>query len=146
MQKSIALSLLVAAVMGCGSDHGGTPGGDDAPPTDGSITTPDSPPIPDGYTRLIGRTWTLQVGQQDIYRCVRVTIPQDMYITNIMAQAPLGTHHTVLSIASGSAAGADGEQNCSVGTLGMVMLYASGVGTSPLEFPAGVGLKIAAGT
>src|SRR5688572_6003131 len=69
-----------------------------------------------------------------------------MYVTSIMAQAPLGTHHTVLSIASGSAGGSDGEQNCSAGTLGMVMLYASGVGTSPLDFPTDVGIKIAAGT
>jgi hypothetical protein len=147
MQKSVLLGLLAIAVVGCG----GKPSdgeGDDAmtPPGDGSIQIPDAPPIPEGFTKLIGRTWSLQAGQQDIYRCVRVTVPQDMYITNIMAQAPLGTHHTVLSIASGSAAGADGEQNCAVTTLGMQMLYASGVGTSPLDFPTGVGIKVAAGT
>lgn len=142
MMKSIALSLLVAAVAGCGNDNPGDPGGDDAPPVDGSTTTPDSTPIPEGYTRLIGRTWTLQAGVHDIYKCVRITVPQDMYITNIMAQAPNGTHHTVLSIMAGN----DGEQDCNVLTLGTVMLYASGVGTSPLDFPAGVGIKVAAGT
>src|SRR5688572_25736577 len=104
--------------------------------------SPDSPPLPEGYTRLIGRTWTIQPGAQDIYKCVRITVPQDMYITSIMAQAPLGTHHTVLSIMAGD----DGEENCNVGTLGMVMLYASGVGTSPLNFPQGVGIKVAAQT
>jgi hypothetical protein len=77
---------------------------------------------------------------------VRLTIPTEMYITDIEAQAPIGTHHTVLSIASAMAAGPDGEQNCAVGTLGMVMLYASGVGTSPLNFPPGVGIRVAAGT
>ncbi len=78
---------------------------------------------------------------------VRFTVPADTYVTDIVAQAPAGTHHTVLSIAgSTGTAGADGEQDCSVGTLGMVMLYASGVGTDPLNFPAGVGLKITAGT
>jgi hypothetical protein len=30
--------------------------------------------------------------------------------------------------------------------MGMVMLYASGVGTSPLDFPNGVSVKVAAGT
>ena len=144
MQKSIALSLLVLAVVGCGNDNPGS--GDDAPPIDAPTTTPDSPPIPEGYTRLIGRTWTVPTGQggQDVYKCVRVTVPQDMYVTNIMAQAPNGTHHTVLSIMAGD----DGEQDCNVstGTIGTVMLYASGVGTSPLDFPAGVGIKIAAGT
>jgi hypothetical protein len=146
MQKSALLGLFAIAAVGCGG--GNSPGGGDdgVPALDAPGTLPDSPPIPDGYTRLIGRTLTLQAGQLDIYRCVRVTIPQDMYITSIIAQAPLGTHHTVLSVASGLAAGADGEQDCSVVTLGLQMLYASGVGTSPLDFPSGVGLKVAAGT
>jgi hypothetical protein len=115
----------------------------------------DAPPMgmadayipPTGYTKLIGRTWSLQPGQTDIYKCVRVTVQQDTYITNINAQAPLGSHHTVLSIAGGNgSSGPDGEQDCSVQTLGMQMLYASGVGTSPLDFPTGVGIRIAAGT
>lgn len=102
---------------------------------------------PEGYTKLIGRTWTAAPGSADTYKCVRVTIPQDMYITNIQAQAPLGTHHTVLSIAGANGtSGPDGEQDCFVQTLGLVMLYASGVGTSPLDFPPNVGIKIAAGT
>lgn len=138
----LGLLLVAVTAVGCGSDGNPGGGGDDAPPPPDSMETPDSPPLPEGYTRLIGRTWTLQAGQQDIYRCVRITVPQDMYITNIMAQAPLGTHHTVLSIMNGS----DGEQDCNVGTLGMVMLYASGVGTSPLDFPTGVGIKVTAGT
>jgi len=116
--------------------------GDDAPPIDASI---DAPPIPDGYSKLIGRTWSIPVGQE-IYRCARFTVTSDTYVTNIMAQAPSGTHHTVLSISDGSTQGADGDYDCSVGELGMVMLYASGVGTSPLDFPSGVGVKIAAGT
>jgi hypothetical protein len=101
---------------------------------------------PAGYTKLIGRTWNLAAGQADIYRCVRFTVPEDMYITNIEAQAPIGTHHTVLTIAgSNGTSGADGEQDCSVTTIGMVMLYASGVGTSPLAFPPGVAVKVTAG-
>jgi len=144
MQKLVLLGLVAIAAAGCGnvSDNGG----DDLPPPGDSMELPDSPPPPPGYTRLIGRTWSLAAGQQDVYRCVRVTVPQDTYITSIMAQAPLGTHHTVFSFASGNAAGSDGEQDCSAGTLGMVMIYASGVGTSPLDFPADVGVKIAAGT
>ena len=145
MQKSALLGLVAIAAVGCGG--GNSPGGGDddgTPPIDAPGTMPDSPPIPDGYTRLIGRTWTLQAGQLDVYRCVRVTIPQDMYITSIMSQAPLGTHHSVLSIMTDSLP--DGESDCSVGTLGMNMLYASGVGTSPLDFPSDVGIKLAAGT
>lgn len=146
MQKSVLLGFFAIAVVGCGGNPSDGGGDDGVPVIDASPPIPDAAPIPEGFTRLIGRTWTLQAGQQDIYRCVRVTVPQDMYITNIVAQAPLGTHHTVLSIATGLASGADGEQDCSVSTLGLQMLYASGVGTSPLDFPTGVGIKVAAGT
>lgn len=107
---------------------------------------PDSAPLPEGYTRLVGRTWTLAAGAADTYRCVRYTVPADTYVTNITAQAPSGTHHTVLSISASNVAGPDGEYDCNVGTIGRPMLYASGVGTDPLDFPQDVGLKVAAGT
>jgi hypothetical protein len=141
--RKLALAALLITV-GCGKDPAAS--GDDSPVVDAPTAPADAYIPPTGYTKLIGRSWTLQQGEQDIYRCIRVTVPTDTYITNIVAQAPPGTHHTVLSIASGQAAGPDGEQNCSVSTLGTHMLYASGVGTSPLDFPTDVGVKIAAGT
>jgi hypothetical protein len=134
----LAAALLVPLVgAGCG-------GGSDAdPPPDD-----DDPTLPEGYSRLVARTWTIQPGDEDIYKCVRVTIPEDTYVTSFIAEAPQGTHHTVLSIADGAmgTSGPDGEQECTANTLGTEMLYASGVGTSPLDFPADVGIKIAAGT
>lgn len=145
MQKSVLLGLFAVAAVGCGGDNP-SGGGTDAPPGDSGTITPDSPPIPDGYTRLIGRTWNISPGGQDVYRCVRVTVPQDMYITSIMAQAPIGTHHTVLSVVTNNPPPPDGEQDCGAGSLGMVMLYASGVGTSPLDFPTDVGIRIPKGT
>lgn len=139
-----ALALALSLGAGCGKEVG-----DDMPGTTddaGTVTPADAFVPPTGYTRLIGRSWTLPTGAHDVYKCVRITIPEDMYITNIMAQAPTGTHHTVLSIAGANGtAGPDGEQDCAVQTLGMEMLYASGVGTSPLDFPDGVGIKVAAG-
>lgn len=136
------LLLFTVAAVGCG---GGGSGDDDDDGTGGDAAV-DSP-IPADYTRLIGRTWSLPAGTPDTYKCVRVTLTEDTYITSIMAQAPEGTHHTVLSIAGGNGtAGPDGEQDCGVGTLGTVMLYASGVGTSPLDFPQDVGLLVPAGT
>ena len=143
------LAVLAAVfLIGCGSDGGGGGGGGNGPDASGGGDggLPDSTPIPPGYTRLLGRTWSLPAGQPDTYKCVRFTVPTDTYVTDIVAQAPAGTHHTVLSIAAGNAAGADGEYDCSVGTIGRPMLYASGVGTDPLTFPQNVGLKIAAGT
>ena len=137
--------LAICLAIGCGGT-GPSVGGDDEPPMDAPGTNADAFIPPSGYTKLIGRTWSLAPGATDIYKCVRLTVTQDMYITNIDAQAPLGTHHTVLSIAGGNgSAGPDGEQDCGVSTLGMVMLYASGVGTSPLNFPPDVGIKVTAG-
>ena len=121
-------------------------GGDDTPVIDAPTAPADAYQPPAGYTKLIGRSWSIPAGGHDIYKCVRITVPADMYITDIIAQAPLGTHHTVLSFASGNAAGADGEQDCSVGTIGRNMMYASGVGTDPFSFPTNVGLKIPAST
>jgi hypothetical protein len=142
-------TYLLAALATVAACKGTDPSlGDDQPVIDAPDgTMADAYVPPAGYTKLIGRTWTLSAGQTDIYRCVLLTIPTDTYITSIEAQAPAGTHHTVLSIATGSqVAGPDGEYDCSVQTLGTHMLYASGVGTSPLDFPTDVGLKIPAGT
>jgi hypothetical protein len=144
MRMAIGVAVFFA-ISGCGDDGGGS-GTVDAPKAiDAPGTQPDAF-VPDGFTRLIGGAWSLTPGQLDTYRCVRLTIPAETYITNIVAQAPTGTHHTVLSISSSRTAGPDGEYACDVGEIGTQMLYASGVGTSPLDFPAGVGLKIPAGT
>ncbi|MFN0253855.1 MAG: hypothetical protein ACKV2T_43725 [Kofleriaceae bacterium] len=146
MRTAIACGLFMA-VAACGNDGtGNNPDGGDNN-IDGNNGGMDAF-VPDpGFTKLISRTWTVPPGSADTYKCVRLTLTEDTYLTNIMAQAPLGTHHTVLSIAGGNGTtGADGEQDCGVGTLGMVMLYASGVGTSPLDFPPDVSVKIPAGT
>ena len=141
--------LCCALLVACGGSGGGGDD-DDMPNPDATNPGPDAAVIPEGFTRLIGRTWSLPAptgSNPDEYRCARFTVAEDMYITNIIAQAPVGTHHTVLTFAgSNGTSGPDGDQdNCGVGTLGRVMLYASGVGTSPLDFPEGVGVKVAAG-
>jgi hypothetical protein len=145
--RTYTLAALLLAVVGCGKDPA-INGDDMQPPADApdNMVPADAYVPPAGYTKLIGRTWSIPIGGKDIYKCVRVTIPTDMYVTDIVAQAPTGTHHTVLSIAAGNAAGPDGETDCSVGTIGRPMLYASGVGTDPFSFPTDVSVKIAAGT
>ncbi|HTL32365.1 MAG TPA: hypothetical protein VL326_04545, partial [Kofleriaceae bacterium] len=41
--------------------------------------------------------------------------------------------------------GPDGEQDCTPSTIGMNMIYASAIGTDPLELPSDVGIHIPAG-
>ncbi len=136
----IALACVLVSTMACGSPGSGTP---DA---DGGSGDPDAFIPPVGYTELIARTWTIPPNSFDEYKCVRLTITEDTYITSILPKAPLGTHHTVLSISGGGGTnGPDGEQDCGVGTIGTQMLYASGVGTAQFDFPDGVGVKVSAG-
>src|SRR6476659_10080903 len=109
--------FLLMAVAACGTggssgdDVDAGPGTADAP-TSG---TPDGGP-PAGYTKLIGRSWSLTPGQIDTYRCVRIQIPQDMYLSGFHADAPLGTHHTVLTVkATLGANDKMGEYDCGAG-------------------------------
>jgi hypothetical protein len=137
--RAYVLAGLVLA--GCGKDSVsmGT-GADGAVDDAGDVFDP-----PPGYSRLIGRRWEAPAGA-NVYKCVRVTVPADAYITSFVVQSPLGTHHGVLSIAKGyGTEGPDGEQDCTGSTIGMNMLYASAVGTEPLELPNGVGIHIPAG-
>ncbi|MCE9580407.1 MAG: hypothetical protein K8W52_45230 [Deltaproteobacteria bacterium] len=122
-------SLLAAACGGSSPDTADAAGG-----------TVDA--APDGFTELLGRDWALNPGDTDIYKCVRITVPQDMYIQAFKAVAPLGTHHTVVTI---STDGADGDYDCNAGSLDSQMLFATGVGTDTLSFPDGVAVKVLAG-
>jgi hypothetical protein len=139
MRSLLSCSVVLVAASACGVDTPGAP--------DPAGDTTDADEMSAGYTRLIGRTWSIEPGNAAKYACVRFTVPEDMYISNIEARAPAGTHHTVLSLSgTNGTAGPDGEQDdCGVGSIGMVALYASGVGTSPLDFPEGVAIKVSAG-
>ncbi len=142
------VSALVApgVLTGCGTDHRPESGDDTVWPGDGDGAAGDGFVPPEGYARLVGRSWELPAGA-NIYRCVRVTVPDDMYITDFVAQTPKGGHHAVLSIAGGFGTdGPDGDDdNCGASAIGAHMLYASSVGTEPLKLPDGVGLKVTKG-
>jgi Copper type II ascorbate-dependent monooxygenase, C-terminal domain len=140
--SSFGLALTVAAAAACGGG-GGNNGGPDAAGSgnpDAAMGSPDADMA--GWTKLISRSWSLTAGQTDTYKCVRITVPEDMYITAFKAVAPQGTHHTVLTMA---ASGTDGDYDCNAGNLDLNMLFASGVGTDEMAFPDGVGIKVPAG-
>jgi hypothetical protein len=153
--KTIGVALLCLVMGACGG--GGSSDGDmtdadttDADTTDSDTTdadTTDDAPPPDGmppgdWQQLIGRDWSIPPGSADTYKCVRIRIEEDIWVAGFRAIAPLGTHHTVVTIANG---GTLGEYDCSVGNLDSQMLYASGVGTDDLLFPEGVAMRLTAG-
>ncbi len=141
--KHFAVGLLiVASLIGCGSDPDVSDGDGDADgdtpdaATDGDVT-------PSDWATLVGRSWTIQPGSADTYKCSRIRVEADMWVAGYRAIAPVGTHHTVVTISDrGSPVG---EYDCSAGNLDFQMLYASGVATDDLLFPDGVAMKVRAG-
>src|SRR5262245_60192721 len=98
----------------------------------------------DGWTPLVGRSWTLAPGATNTYRCTRMRVANDMWIAGFRAASPLGTHHSVLTISTSSQQ--VGDYDCGAGSLDFQMLYAAGVGTDDLLFPPGIAMHLPAGT
>lgn len=138
------LAIVSIGLSGCDKTSEGERA-DASPDPDVPDATPDTPDgsSADGFTTVISRPWSIPAGSE-IYRCTRVTLQEDMYISALRALAPLGTHHTVLSVHD-SVSGPDGDYNCGPGTLAHSMIFASGVGTNDLEFPQGVAIRLRAG-
>ncbi len=116
---------------------------DTSTPTD-TGTPPDDtgePPMGEWMT-LVEGDWRLD-GGEEAYYCARATVRETIYIAEFEAIAPLGTHHTVLTTTDPGSP--DGITRCSVATNGDAMIYGSGVGTTPLEMPPGVAVKVEAG-
>lgn len=139
--------LALFATLACGGGGNASPDGavvaDASPNADapGPESWPDA--SADGYTTLIARGWTMSPGTE-LYRCTRLTVQEDVYITGFRALAPLGTHHTVLSVRDAPSQ-PDGDYDCGAGSLAHSMIFASGVGTDDMVLPPGVAIKVSAG-
>lgn len=84
------------------------------------------------WSPLITKSWSLAPGGEKTDDLAIITLDRDVYVGGIRPIAPPGTHHTLVS---------RGESIASPN-----IIYASGVGTNELMFPAGTGLKLTAGT
>lgn len=121
--KALIAGVFLLAACGGGDDTSVAP--------DGQLTD---------FATVIERSWTIAPGET--YKCIRIVAEEDMYINAFHADAPPGTHHTVLTVANG---GTPGEYDCGAGNLDLEMLFASGVGTDDLSFPPGIAMKVEAG-
>lgn len=92
---------------------------------------------------LISGDWTMPPGTEG-YVCVRKTVDEDLYVSGFEAINPTGTHHTLLTMGAPNAP--DGTTPCSAAENRPLSVFGSGVGTNPLDFPAGIAVKIAKGT
>lgn len=100
----------------------------------------------DDWRTLLEGAWELSPGQEG-YRCVRLTMTEDTYIKEFQPIAPIGTHHTLLSV-NEAPTGPDGVSECSAGDNGLVTLLGSGAGErySAGPLPDGVAYKITKGS
>jgi hypothetical protein len=138
MRLALALGGITLLVAGCHK-------ADDPGDIDGSIGSGggSDAAVPAGFTMLISRSWTMPSNTQG-YKCIRVQVPNDMWITAFRSQSPVGTHHSVLTVSTNSTQ--LGEYDCDAGTLDSEMLYAAGVNTDDNAFPPGVAIHVTAGT
>ena len=128
-------------LLGCSAE----PAGDD--PVDAGQTgdagqTADARIPTDEWGALIAGDWSLAAGTEG-YVCVRLTVSQDLYITDFRALSPLGTHHSVLTV--GAPSQPDGTAPCNAGTNHGAMIYGAGIGTDEISLPAGVAMPVRAG-
>lgn len=169
MAPSLHRASLVAAALvlvACGDDtttggSGGSAGGDDGASTStGDATTAGAGGDDAGaggagggggeggaateLTTLLETSWSLDAGTET-YLCQRLTLEEDVWITEFHPVIPLGTHHTVVTLVDGGEA-PDGTRECTNPFEGgFDQIYGTGVGTEPLVLPPGVAVKIPAG-
>ncbi len=120
---------------------------DDNPPADdvdsGPVESdPDASAPLDEFVTLVEGEWTMAPGSEG-YQCVYATIQETVWVTGFEPIAPVGTHHTVVSI--GAPERADGVYPCEAGTNYPVFVQGSGVGTGAYELPPGVAVKLEQG-
>jgi len=136
-----------SANAGAAAKDAGTPEKTDEPaePAKPAGGVPKQADISDWRT-LVDGSWELAGGEEG-YRCARLTATEDLYIKEFQPIAPLGTHHTLLSL-NEEPTGPDGIEECGANDNGHVTLLGSGVGEdySSGPLPEGVAYKIPKGS
>lgn len=93
---------------------------------------------------LLSTDWSLEPGTET-YLCQRLTLEEDLWVSEFHPLIPEGTHHTVVTLVDGGEA-PDGTRECTNPFEGgFDQIYGTGVGTEPLVMPEGVAVKIPAG-
>jgi len=94
------------------------------------------------WQTLISRSWSLQP-QGEEWECTRVQVPSEMWISGFRALAPASTDEMIVTVSA--TATPIGEYDCSAANVDPTMVYAGGLGTDDLVFPAGAAVHLLAG-
>jgi hypothetical protein len=97
----------------------------------------------DGWLRLMEADWEVAPTSEG-YRCMTLTVPEDVLITSFFPQSPAGTHHSTFGVSS-TPQGPDAVVACGVGNAGERRLQGSGAGSEATQLPAGVAMRLRAG-
>ena len=98
----------------------------------------------EGFETLIEHPWSVKAGEE-VFWCIRQTITEDIYVDQIEAIAPPGTHHTVLSAGFGGL-GEDGAEKCTANDQNFAkLIFESSSSLDRLVMPEGMATKIEAG-
>jgi len=139
----VARDAGVAGSAGSAGSAAANDGGEAVDPELADAAAPIDAGGEDGWETIISADWELEPNQER-YFCQRSTLTEDLYINAIKAINPLGTHHTALTAAE-TGVQPDGLAPCTSRGLEPQGIFGSGVGTEPVTYPPGVGLRLRAG-
>lgn len=94
------------------------------------------------WVTFIEGQWALATASEE-YVCVYKTLEETVYLAGTRPIAPLGTHHTFVSV--GDARQPDGVVPCTANTSYETFVAGTGLGSEAFEYPDGVGLRLEAG-
>jgi hypothetical protein len=136
----------VALAAACGNGSMNNPV-DGSGSTDGSDAGSDAA-IPPGWDMLISRSWSLSFGGDEAFKCVRMKVDEDTWISGFKPVAPTGTHHSLLTLdpVTTQTGNFDCDPAAGFDPVADRLLYASGYDTNELVFPQGVAVHIPAGS
>lgn len=100
------------------------------------------PPTGDGWTTLMQGDWSLEPFTENPDRCVKVLVEEDLFVSAVRPISPHGTHHLFLVLSDDFGA----DDGCTRAVASGTMLYAAGVGSDGVTMPAGVAMKLPAGS
>lgn len=93
------------------------------------------------WSSLVSRSWTLPAGSEG-FRCTRIAVPSDLYLTGFKVDSP-GVARGLVTVSDTQSP--MGDYDCSPNSIDSHLIYAFGIGTDAISFPAGVGVHVKAG-
>lgn len=127
-------ALAVVALLGVALTVAACSGGDSTSPPPGHQ---------DVWSAVVSRGWTI-AAESEAYKCYGAQLSADEYITGFRLAAPSAAQ-TELFVFVMDSPPTLGSFDCSSSTGGGHLIYAAGIGTTPIDFRAGQGVHVAAG-